>query len=113
MYLTPGWHYAHSENGYNNSKISLEWLKRVFDAQTKEHANQKPQVLKRDSFGTYEMLEILEYCFENNIILCRLPSHTFHKLHGGADVTHLQSFFPHQVTFKLRYIRHPPPQWGG
>ena len=21
---TPGWHYAHSENGYNNSKISLE-----------------------------------------------------------------------------------------
>lgn len=35
-YLTPGWHYAHSENGYNDSKISLEWLKRVFDPQTKE-----------------------------------------------------------------------------
>ncbi|KAF2184521.1 DDE-domain-containing protein, partial [Zopfia rhizophila CBS 207.26] len=25
-------------------------------------------------------LEILEYCFENNIILCRLPSHISHKL---------------------------------
>ena len=23
---------------------------------------------------------MLEYCFENNIILCRLPSHTSHKL---------------------------------
>ncbi|EOA82623.1 uncharacterized protein SETTUDRAFT_48320, partial [Exserohilum turcica Et28A] len=45
---TPGWHYAHSENGYNDSKISLEWLKR--------------------------------FCFTNNIILCRLPSHTSHKL---------------------------------
>ena len=30
-YPTPRWHYAHSENGYNNSKISLEWLTRVFD----------------------------------------------------------------------------------
>ena len=30
-YSTPGWHYAHLENGYNDSKISLEWLKRVFD----------------------------------------------------------------------------------
>jgi hypothetical protein len=31
-------------------------------------------------FGTYETLKILEFCFENNIILCRLPSHTSHKL---------------------------------
>jgi hypothetical protein len=33
-----------------------------------------------DGFGTHESLEVLEYCFENNIILCRLPSHTSHKL---------------------------------
>ena len=33
-----------------------------------------------DGFGTHETLEILEFCFENNIILCRLPSHTSHKL---------------------------------
>ena len=31
-------------------------------------------------FGTHETLEALEFCFENNIILCRLPSHTSHKL---------------------------------
>src|SRR4051812_2423334 len=31
-------------------------------------------------FGTHETLEILEYCLEHNIILCRLPSHTSHKL---------------------------------
>ncbi|KAF4631691.1 hypothetical protein G7Y89_g6442 [Cudoniella acicularis] len=30
--------------------------------------------------ATYETLEALEFCFENNIILCRLPSHTSHKL---------------------------------
>jgi len=52
----------------------------VFDPQTKGQANQKPRVLICDGFGTYETLEILEFCFEINIILCRLPSHTSHKL---------------------------------
>ena len=79
-YPTPGWHYTHSENGYNDSKISLEWLTRVFDPQTKGLANQRPRVLICDSFRTHETLEILEFCFTNNILLCRLPSHTSHKL---------------------------------
>ena len=77
---TPGWQYACSESGYTDSKISLEWLKQIFDPQTKERANQKPRVLICDGFGTHETLEILEYCFENNLVLCRLPSHTSHKL---------------------------------
>lgn len=79
-YPTPGWHYGVSENGYNDSKISLEWITRVFDVQIKERANGNPRVLICDGFGTHETLEILEFCFENNIILCRLPYHTSHKL---------------------------------
>lgn len=77
---TPGWHYACSESGYTDSEISFEWLKRVFDPQTKERANRDPRVLICDGFATHESLEILEFCFENNIIPCRLPSHTSHKL---------------------------------
>ncbi|TVY14141.1 hypothetical protein LARI1_G009295 [Lachnellula arida] len=77
---TPGWHYACSESGYTDSKISFEWLKRVFDPQTRQQANGKPRLLICDGFGTHETLEILEFCFENNILLCRLPSHTSHKL---------------------------------
>jgi hypothetical protein len=79
-YPTPGWHYGHSEKGYNDSKISLEWLTRVFDPQTKGLASGKPRVLICDGFGTHETLEILEFCLRNNITLCRLPSHTSHKL---------------------------------
>jgi hypothetical protein len=79
-YPTPGWHYACSESGYTDSKISLEWLKRVFDPQTKARAQQKPRVLICDGFGSHETLEVLEFCFENNILLCRIPSHTSHKL---------------------------------
>jgi hypothetical protein len=37
-------------------------------------------VLICDGFGTHETLEILEFCLTNNITLCRLPSHTSHKL---------------------------------
>jgi hypothetical protein len=46
-YPTPGWHYACSESGYTDSKISLEWLTRVFDPQTKEL---NPRVLVCDGF---------------------------------------------------------------
>jgi hypothetical protein len=76
---TPVWHYACNESGCTNSNISLQWLKRVFDPETKERANRRPRVLNLDGFSTHETLEILEYCFANNIILCRLPSHTSHK----------------------------------
>jgi DDE superfamily endonuclease/Tc5 transposase DNA-binding domain len=79
-YPTPGWYFAYSDSGYTDSVISLEWLKRVFDPQTKARAKEKPRMLIWDGFGTHETLEILEFCFENNIILYRLPSHTSHKL---------------------------------
>jgi hypothetical protein len=77
---TPGWQYACSDTGYTDSYISLQWLKRIFDLETKERAKGKPRVLICDGFGTHETLEVLEFCFANNIILCRLPSHTSHKL---------------------------------
>src|SRR5436305_7812636 len=79
-FSTPRWQYACSESGYTDSKVSLDWLKRIFDPETKERANEKPRVLICDGFGTHETVEILEYCFENHIILCRLPPRTSHKL---------------------------------
>ena len=77
---TPGWHFACSKSGYTDSVISLYWLQHVFDPQTKARANGKPRILISDGFGTHESLEALTFCFENNIVLCRLPSHTSHRL---------------------------------
>lgn len=77
---TPGWYFATSEKGSTDSYISLQWLKLIFDPETKEVAGKNPRVLVNDGFGTHETLEVLQFCFENNIILCRLPSHTSHKL---------------------------------
>jgi hypothetical protein len=77
---TPGWHFTCSPSGYNNSVIALEWFRRVFDPQTRSRANGRPRILINDGFTAHESLEVLQFCHENNIILCRLPSHTSHKL---------------------------------
>ena len=80
VHPTPGWHFGHSETGYTNSTISLYWIQHVFDPQTRDRAQGRPRILISDGFGTHESLEIMQYCYEHNIILCRLPSHTSHKL---------------------------------
>lgn len=55
-------------------------MQKVFKLSTREHANGKPEILISDGFETHESLDVLTFYFRNNIILCRLPSHTSHKL---------------------------------
>jgi hypothetical protein len=80
VHPTPGWHFGHLETGYTDTAISLYWIQHVFDPQTKARAKNNPQILINDGFGTHESLELMKYCYENNIILCWLLSHTSHKL---------------------------------
>ena len=61
IHPTPGWHFAHSEAGYNDSKISLEWMKQVSGPQTKILANQNPRVLICDGFGTH-VSKTISFC---------------------------------------------------
>ena len=52
----------------------------MFDPQTKERAGRKRRVLICDGFRSQETLEILQFCLEHHVLLCRLPSYTSHKL---------------------------------
>ena len=63
-----------------NSEINLEWMQKVFEPSTRERANGRPRILISDGFETHESLDVLKFCLENNIVPCRLPSHTSHKL---------------------------------
>ena len=76
----PDWRFACSKKGYMNTAINMEWMRTVFEPLTRERANGRPRMLINDGFETHESLEVLTFCFENNIVLCRLPSHTSHKL---------------------------------
>jgi hypothetical protein len=77
---TPGWHFACSPKGYTDKHISLSWVKNVFDPLTHARACGKPRLLISDGFATHESAKFLEFYFQNNIIPCRLPSHTSYKL---------------------------------
>lgn len=77
---TPSWHFTCSKTGYTDKEISLYQMQHVFEPFTRSQAQGKPRILFNDGFATHESLELLKFCFENNIILCRLPSHTSHKL---------------------------------
>ena len=76
----PGWHYACSLSSFANIAIVLDWYRRVFDPQIKQRANHRPRILINDRFGLYKSLEVMQFCHENNIILCLLPSYTSYKL---------------------------------
>lgn len=77
---TPGWHFACTESGYTNNAINMHWIQHVFDPLTKATANGKPRILISDGLASHESLDVMAFCYENNIILCQLPSHTSHKL---------------------------------
>lgn len=79
-YPTPGWHFAVSKTGYTDTEISLYWIQHVFDPLTRAKAKGKPRILINDGFATHESLELMTYCFKNNIIHYRLPSYSSHKL---------------------------------
>jgi hypothetical protein len=50
------------------------------DPETRARAKDRPRILINDGFGTHESLEIMQYCYEKIIILCRQPSRISHKL---------------------------------
>ena len=80
-----------SPSGYSNRDIVLEWFRRVFDPQTKSQADGRPGFLINDGFGPHESLEVLQFCHENNIVLCRLPSHTYNFSHVTLRCSDLSS----------------------
>jgi LAS superfamily LD-carboxypeptidase LdcB len=75
---TIGWHFAVSKNGYTDYGLSYEWLKLVFEPQTRSRANGQARILISDGLMAHETVDCMEFCFAHNIICMRLPSHTSH-----------------------------------
>ncbi|PMD28097.1 hypothetical protein NA56DRAFT_666783 [Hyaloscypha hepaticicola] len=77
--------------------LMIIWPATIYQRQV----NQKPRVLIYDSFGIHEILEILEFCFENNIILYRLSSYISHKFQS----CNIRVFIPLKVVYHERTER--------
>ena len=55
------------------TSLARKWIHRQAYPQTRARAQGKPRILINDGFAAHESLDVLEFCFKNNIVLCRLP----------------------------------------
>ena len=62
--------------------VALEWMKKDFDAATKEKADGCTRVLLMDGHSSHYSLELLEFAWANNIIILGYPPHCTHALQG-------------------------------
>lgn len=68
-----------SENGWSNHSIGQQWLRKVFDPNTKPTDNRR-RLLIMDGHSSHLNLAFLKACDELNIILLIFPPHTTHRL---------------------------------
>ena len=62
--------------------MALEWIKKDFDAATKEKADGRTHVLLIDGHSSHYSLELVEFVQANNIIILGYPPHCTHTLQG-------------------------------
>ena len=62
--------------------VALEWMKKDFNAATKEKADGRTRVLLMDGHSSHYSLELLEFARANNIIILGYPPHCTHALQG-------------------------------
>jgi hypothetical protein len=81
---------AMSETGYNNDKISLEWVKH-FERQSRATLKGTYRLLLFDGFDSHLTREFLEVLEDHRIIPYRLPPHSTHLLQP-LDVSCFQPY---------------------
>jgi hypothetical protein len=70
---------GHSETGYNNDELSIDWLKH-FDKWSRRRQVGPWGLLLSDGFRSHSTIDFLDYCDENQIVAFTLPPHTSHNL---------------------------------
>jgi DDE superfamily endonuclease len=70
---------VHSETGYSNDEINLEWLKH-FERVTNKEVRGVYRLLILNSFSSHIEYDFVDYARRNFIVLFGLSSHTTHFL---------------------------------
>lgn len=77
--LLKPWFFTSQENGWTSDEIALYWLHHIFIPLTKPLTNEK-RLLIIDGHGSHTTDDFLFSCYENDIYVLFLPSHTSHVL---------------------------------
>jgi DDE superfamily endonuclease/Tc5 transposase DNA-binding domain/helix-turn-helix, Psq domain len=83
--LPKTWRIAVSENGWTTDELTLEWLREVFEPQTRSRTVGRYRLLILDGHGSHMTPEFDKFCKENSILIECMPPHSSH-LHQALDV---------------------------
>lgn len=85
-----GWHalvkagdktyFSRSSTGWTNSQIGLEYIRDVFEPNTRESANGMARLFIMDGHVSHCTWQFFAFCLSNNIIPLCLPAHSTHLL---------------------------------
>jgi len=72
------WRFGCNTKGWTSNEHGLQWLRSVFETETREKANGKPRLLICDGHDSHITASWIAHCMKNNIILMVLPPHSSH-----------------------------------
>lgn len=78
--LIDKWYFSANSKGWTSNLHGLEWLRRVFDPQSRTKANGEYRLLVCDGHDSHISGSFIAYCIQNKIALLILPPHTSHIL---------------------------------
>ncbi|RAL60151.1 hypothetical protein DID88_000776 [Monilinia fructigena] len=74
------WQFSTSTNGWTSNSHGLEWLKRVFEPESKKVSGDRPRLLIMDGHSSHITGSFIAFCIEKDIDLLILPPHCSHLL---------------------------------
>ncbi|RAL61074.1 hypothetical protein DID88_010415 [Monilinia fructigena] len=74
------WQFSTSTNGWASNSHGLEWLKRVFEPESKKVSGDRPRLLIMDGHSSHITGSFIAFCIEKDIDLLILPPHCSHLL---------------------------------
>ncbi|CBQ67492.1 related to transposase (C-terminal fragment), partial [Sporisorium reilianum SRZ2] len=74
------WHFMKSSNGWTNNKLTVEWLKTIFDPSTRPSTRSEYRLLIIDGHGSHMMTAFCNTAWSRQIIPLVLLAHTTHVM---------------------------------
>jgi hypothetical protein len=71
-----------SENGWTSNEIGFEWLKEIYEPQTRETCSNglRKRLLIVDGHSSHVNRRFIDFCGDHGIVLLIFPPHTTHRL---------------------------------
>lgn len=74
------WHFSTSSSGWTSNSHGFEWLRKVFEPESKKKSGNQPRLLIMDGHSSHITGELIALCIEKDIDLLILPPHCSHLL---------------------------------